>query len=306
MPTTNSPSKWSNVANAPQQPARRGLGQGLSILLGDSASPGESGLRELPVSRLRPNPRQPRARLQESAFAELVESVRRDGVIQPVLVRATDDGWELIAGERRWRAAQAAGLTTIPALVRESDDRESLTLAIAENVVRHDLNPIEQARAYGRMLDEFGATHAEIAAAFGRSRAAVSNTIRLLDLPDDVLTRIEEGDLSEGHGRALLAVDDHVRRSELASSAVAQGWSVREIEARARPANASAKPRVARSGGMDPDAMNNAIDRSFELFALPATVTPAGEGCKLTVSCANAAEFAQLVARLGELASFRP
>ena len=179
--------------------------------------------------------------------------MRRDGIVQPVLVRGVGQGWELIAGERRWRAAQAAGLTTVPALVREADDRTSLALALVENIVRADLDPVEQARGYARLQDEFGLSHAEVAKAVGRSRISVVNATRLLGLPDDVLELLERGELSEGHGRALLQIEGQDERREAAAGASsAGGLSVRQTESlartrgRAAPRRAPTRARVVR------------------------------------------------------------
>ena len=288
---------------ASTMPPRRGLGQGLSILLGDAQIAGDGRLREIPVARVSPNPRQPRSRMDEKEFGELVASVRRDGVLQPILVRAIGDGWELIAGERRWRAAAAANLVTIPALVRMADERESLALAIVENVVRSDLNAIEAARAYARLVDEFAATHAEIAEAVGRSRVAVSNSLRLLSLPDDVITRIERGELSEGHGRALLQLEDHEQRSAVARRAIEGGWTVRRTEAAAR-GSAPVRPRRHVPSGpswYDVELANDAIDGVYRTFGLPARVTSSGDACTLEITLATADALAQLVARLGSL-----
>ena len=204
-------------------PPRRGLGQGLALLLGEPQARPHGSLREIPTDQITPNPRQPRARIDEERFAELVESVRRDGIVQPLLVRGVGSGWELIAGERRWRAAQAAGLATVPALVREADDRTSLALALVENIVRADLDPVEQARGYARLQDEFALSHAEVATAVGRSRTAIVNATRLLGLPDEVLELIERGDLSEGHGRALLQIEGQDERRDAARAVVAGG-----------------------------------------------------------------------------------
>ena len=288
---------------ASTMPPRRGLGQGLSILLGDSQATADRTLREIPLARIVPNPRQPRARIDEAAFAELVASVQRDGVVQPVLVRPIGDGWELIAGERRWRAAQAADLVTIPALVRASDERESLALAVVENVVRSDLNPVDTARAFARLADEFGATHAEVAATTGRSRSAVTNAIRLLDLPDDVLARIESDELTEGHGRALLQLDDHEARSLAARRAVEQGWTVRQTELAARRGAAPATRRKVSQGPawFDVDLAHDAVDAVYRAFGVPARVTSSGDTCTLEITLATADALAQVVARLGAL-----
>jgi ParB family transcriptional regulator, chromosome partitioning protein len=224
------------------QPARRGLGRGLEVLLGGSASAAD--LAQIPVGSIRPNARQPRKRVDAEGVAGLAESVRAQGVIQPIVVRPDGDGsYELVAGERRWRAAKAAGLPTVPALVRETDDRDSLLLALVENVAREDLSPVEEARAYAVLQDEFALSLGDIAERVGRSKPAVSNRLRLLDLPDDVLALVERGALTEGHARAVLAVPDHDGRRRLARRIVQQGLSVRAAERAARWAGARTKPR---------------------------------------------------------------
>ena len=223
-------------------PNRRGLGRGLEVLLGGAVSTAD--LAQIPVGSIRPNTRQPRKRVDAEGVAGLAESVRAQGVIQPIVVRpAGDGGYELIAGERRWRAAKAAGLPTVPALVRETDDRDSLLLALVENVAREDLSPVEEARAYAVLQDEFGLTLGDIAERVGHSKPSVSNRLRLLDLPDDVLALVERGALTEGHARAVLAVPDHDGRRRLARRIVQQGLSVRAAERAARWAGARTKPR---------------------------------------------------------------
>ena len=228
---------------------RRGLGRGLEVLLGGVPAPTE--LAHLPVGSIRPNARQPRKRLDSEGIEELAESVRVQGLVQPVVVRpAPEGGYELIAGERRWRAARVAGLATVPALVRETDDRESLLLALVENVAREDLSPVDEARAYGALMDEFGLSLGEVAEHVGRSKPTVSNRLRLLELPDDVLALVERGQLSEGHARAVLAVPDNEDRRRLARRIVRGGMSVRAAERAARWAGAKTKPR--RSQPVDP------------------------------------------------------
>ena len=221
--------------------ARRGLGRGLEVLLGGAQG---SRLTQLAVASIEPNPRQPRQpRLDEDA-AGLAESVRAQGLLQPVVVRPVDRGrYELIAGERRWRAARAAGLPTVPALVREADDRETLLLGLVENVARKDLSPVEEARAYAVLIDEFGLSLAEVAERVGRSKPLVSNRMRLLDLPDDVLELVDDGQLSEGHARAVLGVRDHDARRRLARRVIREGLSVRATERAARSAGARERPR---------------------------------------------------------------
>jgi ParB family chromosome partitioning protein len=228
---------------------RRGLGRGLDVLIG-GAEP-SAHLVELPVAAIHANPRQPRRRFDGEASSGLAESIRAQGVLQPVVVRPRPaGGWELIAGERRWRAAREAGVATVPALVREADDRDSLLLALVENVAREQLSAVEEARAYAVLLDEFGLSLGEIAARVGRSRPAVSNRLRLLELPGDVLGLVEDGRLGEGHARAVLAVPDHEGRRALARTIVSRGLSVRAAEAAARARGAGRRPR--RRAAVDP------------------------------------------------------
>src|SRR6266545_2453726 len=220
---------------------RRGLGRGLEVLVGGIVA-GAPELLELPVDAIHPNSKQPRKRFDAEAGSGLAESVRRQGVIQPLLVRPrAAGGYEIVAGERRWRAAREAGHATVPAVVREADDRDTLLLGLIENVAREQLTPVEEARAYAVLLDEFGFALGEVAERVGRSKPSVSNRIRLLDLPDDVLGMLERGQLTEGHARAVLAVPDHEGRRRLAREIVQKGLSVRAAEQRAKWAGA--KPR---------------------------------------------------------------
>ena len=226
--------------------AERGMGRGLSALLAPAHENGaapESELREIPVELIAPNPRQPRRDFDEGALVQLADSLRERGVLQPVLLRPVPGGtYELIAGERRWRAAQLADFETVPALVRAHDDAESLELALIENMAREDLNPIEEARACALLVEELGLTREDVGRRVGRSRVAVSNLLRLLDLPDEVLELLAAGHLTEGHGRALLTASDHDTRRSLARAAVQEGWSVRQTEARARDTGRRAAP----------------------------------------------------------------
>jgi len=235
----------------PEDRPRRGLGRGLELLIGGQQPVGVE-LLELPVDAIHPNPRQPRRRFEAEAASGLAESVRRQGVIQPLLVRPrAAGGYELVAGERRWRAAREAGQATVPAVVREADDRETLVLGLIENVAREQLTPVEEARAYAVLIDEFSLSLGEVAERVGRSKPSVSNRIRLLDLPDDVLGMLERGQLTEGHARAVLAVPDHEGRRRLAREIVRKGLSVRAAEQRAKWAGAKQKPRV-RATPVDP------------------------------------------------------
>ncbi len=230
---------------------RRGLGRGLEVLVG-GLEPAPSELVELAVDAIHPNPRQPRKRFDGEAGTGLAESIRSQGVIQPLLVRPrTAGGYEIVAGERRWRAAREAGRTTVPAVVREADDRDTLLLGLIENVAREQLTPVEEARAYALLIDEFALSLGDVAERVGRSKPSVSNRIRLLELPDDVLGMVERGQLTEGHARAVLAVPDNEGRRRLAREIVQKGLSVRVAEQRAKWAGARQKPRV-RSGPVDP------------------------------------------------------
>jgi ParB family transcriptional regulator, chromosome partitioning protein len=213
------------------------LGRGLEALLGPTTreqAEASGTLRELPMASVKPNPYQPRTRMDEGQFEELVASIQASGLLQPVVVRPRNGGYELIAGERRWRAAGRLGWTKIPAVVRDVDDRTLLTLALIENLQRDDLTAIDQASGYQRLGEEFKLPHAEIARLVGRNRSTVANLLRLLKLPDEVKALVQEGKLSEGHARALLAVEKESDAVRLAKDAANQGWSVREVESRAR------------------------------------------------------------------------
>ena len=219
---------------------RRGLGRGFEVLIGG----GEPELAHLPVEQIHANPRQPRKRFDGEAVGGLAESIRAQGLIQPIVVRPRlEGGYELIAGERRWRAAREAGLATVPAVVREADDRDTLLLGLVVNVAREDLSPVEEARGYAVLIDEFGLSLGEVAERVGKSKPTVSNRIRLLELPDDVLAMIGRHELTEGHARAVLAVPDHEGRRKLARRIVREGMSVRAAERAARWAGARTKER---------------------------------------------------------------
>jgi ParB family chromosome partitioning protein len=223
------------------------MGRGLSAILPDGTPGAEVGeLLELPVGLIKPNPRQPRTKFDAAALAALAASIEASGVVQPLLVRPLHDGsYELIAGERRWRAAQQAGLEKVPAVVRDSEHAERLQVALIENMVREDLNPVEEARACAALVDDLGLSKEDLARRIGRSRPAVSNLIRLLDLPDEALDLLESGGLSEGHGRALLGAAGNDVRRRLARDAASGGWSVRETENRVRLAGQPKKGKGA-------------------------------------------------------------
>ena len=223
-------------------PQRRGLGRGLELLVGGADEQQE--LARIKVDQITPNSRQPRRRFEPEATAGLAESIRRQGLLQPVVVRPRPDGgYELIAGERRWRAAREAGIEELPAIVREADDRDSLLLALVENVAREQLSAVEEARAYAALLDEFGLSLGDLAERVGRSKPSVSNRLRLLELPDQVLWMLARGELTEGHARAVLAVPDDDGRLRLATRIVRSGLSVRAAERAAQAAGAKRKRR---------------------------------------------------------------
>lgn len=221
-----------------------GMGRGLGAILSvstEGALEGADQLRDLPVEQISPNPRQPRRRFDQESLEALAGSLGERGLLQPVLVRPKQGGgYELVAGERRWRAAGIAGLRSIPAIVREHEDAHALEAALVENMAREDLNPIEEARACAALVEELGLTREDVGRRVGRSRVAVSNLVRLLDLPDEAIELLQSGALSEGHGRALLLAHDHGDRRRLAHEAAEEGWSVRVTEERARESNAEA------------------------------------------------------------------
>ena len=222
----------------------KGMGRGLAAILSVAPRDELQELRPVPVDMIDPSPNQPRRSFDEDSLMALAGSIRARGVLQPVLVRPLVSGrYELIAGERRWRAARLAELTAIPALVRRHDDAASLEVALIENMAREDLNPVEEARACAALVEELGLTREDVGLRVGRSRVAVSNLIRLLDLPDEALELIERGALTEGHGRALLLAPDHAARRTLARDAAHHRWSVRELESRARAAGVSSERR---------------------------------------------------------------
>ena len=245
-------------------PKKRGLGRGLEALLGPKAAaeapaleatPSDT-LRMLPIDALTPGKYQPRRAMDPSKLTELAESIRAQGVIQPVVVReiARDKGgkvYEIIAGERRWRASRQAGLTEVPVVIREVDDRTVVAMALIENIQREDLNPLEEAQALQRLIDEFDLTHAQAAEAVGRSRAAVSNLLRLLELPPDIRTLVETRAIEMGHARALLTLAPQAAIA-LARQAVEHGWSVREVEHRVQQLTAGQVPAAAKGKAAKP------------------------------------------------------
>ncbi len=285
--------------------AQPGMGRGLTAILALSPDAERSApsLRELPLELIVPNPQQPRRAFDPDAIAALAASLAERGVLQPVLVRPLVDGrYELIAGERRWRAASVAGLERIPAVVREDDDASTLELALVENMVREDLNPIEQARACAALVEDLGLTREEVGARVGKSRVAVSNLIRLLDLPDEAIGLIARGELSEGHGRALLLAADHGRRRELAQIASERSLSVRALEELARERRAlSTSPPTADADHAE--AARAVEDRLTAILGTEVRVRPRGKnGFRAEVQLSSLEQANELIARLASRA----
>ena len=288
-----------------------GIGRGLEAILSvskEAEREREQELRELPIELIAPNAKQPRRRFDEDALQALADSLGERGILQPVLVRPVAGGtYELVAGERRWRAARIAGLRTIPALVRERADAATLEVALIENMAREDLSPIEEAHACAALVEELNLTREEVGRRVGRSRVAVSNLLRLLDLPDEVVELLQDGALSEGHGRALLLAEDHGARSRLARAAVQEGWSVRTVEARARTENASGAAqapdrRRRMTGAPHPDqlaATREIADALEGALGAEVSVRPARDGgYRAELSFATPQEAIELARRL--------
>jgi ParB family transcriptional regulator, chromosome partitioning protein len=284
----------------------RGMGRGLAAILSSSQPDREVELRELPIDVIAPNPNQPRRILEEEPLVALAESLRERGVLQPVLVRPIPGGsYELIAGERRWRAARLAGLESVPAMVRPDDDAASLELALIENMAREDLNPLDEARACAALIEDLGLTREEVGRRVGRSRVTISNLLRLLELPDLALMLLEDGSLSEGHGRALLMAPDHDARRRLAREAATRGWSVRHTEERARAlASRNGEQPTAQPDqrAAHPDQIEGA-ERLGEAFArvlgADVRVTPKADGYRVQFAFSSLEEGLEVAERLG-------
>lgn len=229
--------------------ARQTLGRGLSALLGDDEAPQtalDTSTHEIDIDLIEPNPEQPRTRFAEANLEELAQSIRANGVIQPIVVRKFGNRYQIVAGERRWRASQRAELRRIPAVVREVSDEKLLELALIENIQRHELNPIEEAKAYRKLIDTIGLTQEMVSDRIGRERSVISTSMRLLRLPGEIQRVIEEGGLTAGHGRALLQSDDPATQRTIANWAIENNWSVREIEKALR--------RVKKGQSIEPEA----------------------------------------------------
>ena len=228
--------------------AKKGLGKGLEALFADNATDLGEGMQvTLRLSEIEPNRGQPRHNFDEEALEALAQSIRDNGVLQPLVVRPIEgsERYQLVAGERRWRASRMAGLSEVPVVIKDLDDRATFEIALIENLQREDLDPVEEAKGYRALMDEFGMTQEDVAAKIGKSRPAVANSLRLLSLPEDLLDMVSEGTLSEGHGRALLACQDEERMRLLAGEAVKKGLTVRAVEKLAKP-SAKKKPTASK------------------------------------------------------------
>jgi ParB family transcriptional regulator, chromosome partitioning protein len=288
------------------------LGRGLAALLGEeggeeylegleppTASTAGAGVVELSVSAIRRNPRQPRRGFDPAALEELATSIASVGVVQPVIVRRVEEGYELIAGERRWRAAQQAGFTVIPAIVRSASDVESLELALVENVVRQQLNPVDEAFALRVLLEDLGVTQEVLAARVGKSRSAIANKIRLLDLPAPIQESLASGALSEGHARALLSLEGRGEQVRLARRVAEKGLSVRQVEEEVRRrAEARAPGKRAARSSLPADTLDQIRESFFSLLGVVPKVRERGAGGVIELPFKDADELGRLLDRL--------
>jgi ParB family chromosome partitioning protein len=246
---------------------KRGLGRGLGALL--SSTPGEEdSLLEIAVDQIEPNPNQPRKSFDSDTLSELAASIKTSGIIQPIVVRRRGERFQLIAGERRWRAARQAGLARVPAIVREVTDAESLELALVENLLREDLNPMEEAEAYQKLLAQFGWTQEELAQRVGKDRSSIANCLRLLRLPETIQADLRGGRLTMGHARSLLTLDSEAQQLRLRDEILAHSWSVRATEDTIRAAESGAPKRTGRKPGrrrsVELAALEEAIQQSLQ------------------------------------------
>ncbi|MCG0238450.1 MAG: ParB/RepB/Spo0J family partition protein [Firmicutes bacterium] len=266
--------------------SRRGLGKGLRVLIPESSEEKEN-VQEIEVAQIRPNPHQPRQAFDEAKLAELAASIREHGVVQPVLVRPVESGYELVAGERRWRAAQMAGLDRIPAIVRDLTPAQVMEIALIENLQREDLNPLEEAEAYRRLIEEFHLTQEELARRLGKSRSQIANTLRLLNLPEPVRSRIAAGTLSVGHAKVLLGLSDPGEQVRLADRVEREQLSVRQLEAliaREGRRRSHRSPREAKDGaGRNADLM--ALEAALrERLGTPVRILPGQPRGKIEIA----------------------
>ena len=277
--------------------AKRRLGRGLGALLGKHAAEASASEQILKVAldRIQPNPWQPRESTPDDALVPLVESIRANGVLQPIVLRTHDDGYEIVAGERRWRAARKAGLSEIPAVVREVPNDQMLLLALLENVIREDLNAIERAQGYASLMVDLGWTQEQLAAQVGEARATIANTVRLLDLPDDIRDLVSRGTLTAGHARALLSLRDPHAQRRLCERVIREGLSVRQTEQLA--AGVSAPSRSAPAKTVAPHI--RVLEERLELaLAARVTIKERKKGGRITIDFATHDDFERILAHL--------
>lgn len=276
---------------------KRGLGRGLSALIATGEGVGGLKFEELPVTAIRPNARQPRNSFPEAGIRELAASIKEVGILQPLVVRSTPAGFELIAGERRLRAARVAGLDRVPVLIRQAGEDESMELALVENLQRENLTPLETAAAYQALMDGFGLTKDQLARRLGKSRAAVTNTLRLVRLPEAIQTLLAEGKLSEGHARALLGLETEQQMTELARKVGAEKLSVRRTEELVREVLAG-PPTVPQQGRKTPEEFDEASRLIRETLDLPVRVKSLRSGGKVEIRFREARQLEALVSLL--------
>lgn len=263
----------------------RGLGRGLDALLADTYVD-EDKISQLEIELITPRPEQPRITFNQESLEELAQSLREHGMLQPVLVRTTEDGYELIAGERRWRAAQMAGMESIPAVIRDIDDREAAEIALIENLQRDDLNAIEEARAYRTIMDNYGYTQETLGVRVGKSRSHIANTLRILNLPDEIITMIEGGEIAAGHARPLLAIKNKQAQIEAAQKIAAGKWSVRQVEASLSGKNKTKPKKTTATKSVEIEEMEERLE---QFFATKIRIIPKnrGKGGKIEISYYN-------------------
>jgi ParB family transcriptional regulator, chromosome partitioning protein len=279
---------------------KRGMGRGLAAILPDALAGGPE-LLEIAVGKIEPNPEQPRSEFDAGPLQALADSISATGLLQPLIVRPLDaagERYELIAGERRWRAAQMAGLERVPAVVRATPDDDRLQAALIENMVREDLNPVDEARACASLVDDLGISKEELGRRVGRSRSAISNLIRILELPDEALELLSSGRLSEGHGRAILQVRDQGARRKLARAADKDGWSVRETERRVKAAAGPSPKRPAAISADERAALAEAEEELGNALGADVKVRSRKGGIRAELQFDDLAELRRLARRL--------
>lgn len=277
---------------------KKGLGRGLGALIPEvEPAPSEkAGVQEIEVNRIVPNPKQPRKAFDQEKLQELAQSIRENGVVQPLVLRDKAGQYEIVAGERRWRASQVAGLATVPAIVREYTDTEVMEIALIENIQRQDLNPVEEAEAYHVLLEEYNVTQDELARRLGKSRPQITNTLRLLSLPDDLRQLVGEGQLSVGHAKVLLGIDNHQAQKHLASRVLKEGLSVRQLEEAIKqvpasePEQAAPKPKAVR----DADILD-VEDRLRQLLGTPVKIQPGAPKGRIEINFFGVEDLTRIV-----------